>query len=154
MRAEAIAFAVMLAGCAARQLAAAPSDSAAVATASLELVGVTPLAGEQVSKDSIVVADLSYSVTGFSAGQFLIMAQAETTDPATTTDGSFPSSEYRVLEADSGRVSFSFPIRHVWDEARVKRPLRIWFYVNQLKSLNPRVSRVIGKAGPVEYGTR
>ena len=127
-----------------------------IATATLELLGVTPPSGTELSQDSVVIADLTYSitsVTGFRRGDFFILAQVETTDPTTTTDGSFPSDAYPVLEAPTGRLTFSFPVRYVWNEPTVKRPFRIWFYLNQYIGPNRR-SRVIGRAGPVEYEAR
>ena len=143
-------------GCATRRTAAAipasESGGPEDATATLELVGLAPPSGGQLTRKGTVIADLAYRVTGFRRGDFFIMAQVETSDPSMTTDGSFPSDGYPVLSEPMGRLKFSFPIRHVWDEPRVKRPFRIWFYLNQHTA--PRQSRVIGRAGPVEYDAR
>ena len=143
-------------GCATRRTAAGVPPSGGgtpeAATATLELIGITPPSGGQLSKKSTVVADLAYSITGFRSGGFFVMAQVETTDPGMTTDGSAPSHGYPVLSEPTGTLKVSFPIRHVWDEPRVKRPFRIWFYLNQHTA--PRQSRMIAKAGPLEYEAR
>jgi len=134
--------------------ATSPSGTNAVvtATANLALVSVEPPSNSQVSEDSAVVAVLTYSVTEFTRDQFFVMAQVETTDPNRTTDGSFPSTGYPVLQTSTGTLTFTFPIRHVWREPTVNRPFRIWFYVNY--RTGPDTSRVIGRAGPVEYAAR
>jgi hypothetical protein len=125
-------------------------------TATLELLGITPPPGTQLSQDSVVVADLAYSITnvaGFRRGDYFILAQVETTDPTMTTDGSFPSDAYPVPQAPTGSLTFSFPVRHVWNEPRVSPPFRIWFYLNQYIGPDRR-SRVIARAGPLEYEAR
>ena len=137
------------------QSPAAPTVSPSeIGTATLDLLGVTPPSSTQLSQDSVVVADLAYSVvTGFQRGEFFILAQVETTDPTMTTDGTFPSDAYPVLQEPTGRLTFSFPVRYVWNELRAKRPFRIWFYLNQYIGPNRR-SRVIGSVGPVESDAR
>jgi len=115
----------------------------------VELLGVIPLSGERVSRDSVISADLAYSVTGFRRGDFFILWQAETLDPTRTTNGTFPHDQLPVLQESMGTLRFSFPIRHIWDESSVKRPFRIWFSVN--RNTGPTTSRVIAQTSIVEY---
>jgi hypothetical protein len=149
----ALATTIIAAGCGGAQVAPpvspSPVTAPADATATLQLLSVMPLSGEHVSRDSVISADLVYSVSGFRRGDFFILWQAETLDPTRTTNGTFPHDQLPVLQESMGTVRFSFPIYHVWDEPRVKRPFRIWFSVNRYTG--PTNSRVIAQTSTIEY---
>ncbi len=122
---------------------------AAEAKSTLTLSSVTPAAGGFLSEDSVVEADLAYSIGGFDArSEYLVMAQVERSQGG-TTDGTFPRSSYPIIKSATGRLRFSFPVRHVWHRPEMKRPLVVWFYLNRRTS--PRESVVIAMAGPVRY---
>jgi len=127
-------------------------DQTAGATATLELLDVMPLSGARVSRDSVISADLAYSVSGFRPGDFFILWQAETFDPTRTTNGTFPHDQLPMLQDSMGTLHFSFPIQHIWDDSSVKRPFRIWFSVNRNTGLNQSV--VISRTTAVDYETQ
>ena len=147
----ALATVVVTAGCGGSRVTplTSPSRTSAPATATLELLGVMPLSGERVSRDSVISADLGYSVTDFRRGDFFILWQAETVDPIRTTNGTFPHDQLPMLQESMGTLRLSFPIYYVWDEPRVKRPFRIWFSVNRYTG--PTTSTVIAQTSTVEY---
>ena len=55
--------------------------------ATIELLRVTPTPGSRVSRDIVIVAELSYRVDDFEAGRFFVMVQAATIEPEVTTMG-------------------------------------------------------------------
>jgi hypothetical protein len=100
----------------------------------------------------VVAADLVYSIAGFRRSrEYLVMAQVERTQGG-TTDGTFPRSSYPILTMPNGRLHFSFPVKHVWTRPEMKRPLVVWFYLNERTA--PRESVVLAMAGPVQYQER
>jgi len=124
--------------------------SAPAAGGTLNLVTVTPSSGERVSKTTVVVAELAYSVTGFRKGRFYVTAQVATDDPKRTTSGRMPPARHVKLKATEGRLSLAFPVESVWDMPGIRRPLRIWFYLHETTGHGR--SRVIAMTGPTDYG--
>lgn len=121
-------------------------------TDTLDVLGVVPAKGEPVSRDSVIVAQLGYSVTNFRDGQFFVMPQLATRHSAATRSGRTPAEGFPVLKNAAGTLSFSLPLADVWDDPDIRRPFRIWFYLNE--SAGPQQSRVVAKTGPIEYKTR
>ena len=119
------------------------------AAAKLTLVGVLPSPRTPITRDSIVVADLTYAAGDFVSGEYFILAQVETKDKDVTTDGDFPSNLYPILTAPSGQIHFSFPVKYVWDDSTIKHPLVVWFYLT--KKIDPTSRLVVARAGPIRY---
>jgi hypothetical protein len=117
----------------------------------LELHDVAPQPGTELSEGSTVVAHLQYRIKGFTPGDFALIPQVETNEASTTSGGWKPSDDV-ALDAAQGQATVSFPIQRVWNDAMVKRPFRIWFYLT--RRAGPDRSIVVGRAGPIEYGTR
>src|SRR6185369_7819962 len=84
-------------------------DQTAGATATLELLDVMPLSGARVSRDSVISADLAYSVSGFRPGDFFILWQAETFDPTRTTNGTFRMTNYPCCRTRWEHSTSRFP---------------------------------------------
>jgi hypothetical protein len=114
-------------------------------------VGVDPAEGEVVSKHTLIVAELVYSVSGFREGQFFLMPQLATTDPAKTSSGPVLGG-HPILREASGRLTISFPLEAVWDMREIRKPFRIWFYLNERTGSGK--SRVVAKTTPIDYKTR
>ena len=101
-----------------------------ISPATLRLLSVRPVSGSRVSRDSVIVADLSYTVERFETGRFIVMALAEQAK-GTSTMGRGADIEHPVLRAATGRVTLSYPLRHIWDDPEVIRPFRITFNLDQ-----------------------
>ena len=142
----AVSLGCFLAGCAANPTV---HDVLAQSRATLELIKVSPAPGASLTEGSIVEVELSYRTHGFRSGRFFVMPQVATSDPNRTTAGTFPESEYAALERATGRVRLRFPVRHVWRDALVKKPLVVWFYLNARAT--PPVSVVLAEVGPIAY---
>jgi ketosteroid isomerase-like protein len=98
---------------------------------SLKVLMLTPLAGSEVSRDSLIVAELSYAVETFEPGRFLVMADFATTTPGVTTMG-HGTVEQPVLVRPNGRIKLSYSLRAVWADNDVKRPFEVRFCIGQL----------------------
>jgi hypothetical protein len=61
------------------------------------------------------------------------------TDPRGMFDGSFPSDAYPKLEGTSGTVELSFPLRYVFDEPELARPIQLKFMLIERGTVDDRV---------------
>jgi hypothetical protein len=120
-----------------------------VPPSTLVLNTITPAAGTLLSKETVIIANLSYDVKDFENGRYTILAQFETKKGKITTDGDFPNEDYPELTQATGQLNFSFPMKHIWRHKEVKRPFVMWFYLMKWKdrSSGTRVAMV----GPVEF---
>jgi hypothetical protein len=118
--------------------------------ATIELLRVTPTPGSRVSRDTVIVAELSYRVDDFEAGRFFVMVQAATIEPEVTTMGKGTNIQQPILREAHGTVTLSYPLRHLWDEPTVAKPFEVWFCLNQrIGSLGASVTAT--KIGPFRY---
>ena len=140
---------ITLAACATRRPSSAGSLAPRAVTGTLEILSVTPTSGTRVTKDSVIVAELSYTIDGFEPGQFFLMVQAATKDPLMTTGGSFPATDLPVLTTPTGKLRFSYPMRYLWASSEVQKPFKIWFYMN--RNIHPQGSLVVAKSAPLDY---
>jgi len=99
------------------------------ATTTLKLVSISPTAGATLSVDTVLSADLEYTVQDFEPSRFKILAQFDTDRSGRTTDGTFKA--YPVLKSAAGKVHFCFPMTHVWSRPEVTRPFVVRFYLNR-----------------------
>jgi TonB family protein len=114
--------------------------------ASLDLVEVKPPPGSSVTKETIVVAELSYRIEQFTAERFVAGASAELVTGNSTINGS-PDV---VLGQATGRVTVAYPLADVWDHPELRKPLLIRFAVRQLGG-SEGISAIVANAGPVTY---
>jgi hypothetical protein len=121
--------------------------------AEITVSAISPSAGADLSKSSVLDATVAYRISGFGpdADRYYLTTQFEKVG-----GGSFNHyrrfSEEAVISADQGSVHVTYPLAHVWDDQRLKKPITVWFYVIERTSAHD--SDVIGKAGPFEYGLK
>jgi hypothetical protein len=115
---------------------AAPVQAQTTTTGSLGIVDVSPPTGSEVTRDTVVVARLAFTVAKFEPDQYFLLAQFDEKAPGKSTDGTFPSSAVPVLARASGEYVFSFPLKHVWDLPEVRRPITMRFLLNRKISLS------------------
>ena len=96
---------------------------------SVRRLSVIPAVGSAVTPDTVLTVDLAYHVSGFSEGQFKATAQFDTTRAGMTMDGTF--NDYPILIASSGTLRFCFPLRHIWNEPLVAKPLVVRIYLTR-----------------------
>ncbi len=81
----------------------------------------------------------------------MLTAQFETTTPGRTFDGPFPNDHYPRACAPAGIFSLYFPLEVMWNVDRIKRPIRMIFYL--LEGPGP-VKEVIAKTEWLEFRTQ
>ncbi len=115
----------------------------------LELLAIVPPAGTNVTRETVLIADLHFMVRDFKASQFSVVAQFDTDIQNMTTDGTFKN--YPVLNTASGKLRFCFPLTHIWDDPHVTRPLSVHFYLTKVRDGGG--SEVIAQTEPQAYPT-
>jgi hypothetical protein len=130
------------------RIASAAADEAVKSTLTLE--SVSPPVGDLLKQRTVIKAKLSYSVASFAPGKYFIGAQVEKNDKGRTTDGKFPNSGYAVLKQAQGDLTFSFPLKYVWDTPDVRHPLVVWLFLHE--KTDQGHTRVVAKVGPLLYG--
>jgi len=108
---------------------AAGDEASASTDTGLQLISISPPVGSLVTRSTVLVADLAYAVTDFTADQFTILAQFDSPVEHRTTEGSFKSHPY--LQSASGSYRLCFPLTDIWDRD-VKRPLSVRFVLNRV----------------------
>jgi hypothetical protein len=146
---RAIAAAAALCGLAACVHHPADDKSPSTRTASLTLTGVYPGPSAVVNEKTVVEADLHYAIGDIKSGTYFVFAQAETTTPGVSSDGTFPLRLHAKLRKSEGQLRFSFPLEYVWNQPAIRHPLVVWFYINT--DVDKRYSRVLARVGPVAY---
>ena len=128
------------------------SSQQTTSTSTLLLKSIAPSAGTQLTKKTVIVANLSYNIPDFENGRYTILAQFETKEGKNTKDGDFPNADYPSLSQSTGELSFSFPIKYVWHHKDIKRPFVMWFYLMRWKDRSSGTT--VASAGPVEFQAR
>lgn len=103
---------------------------------------------EELSIGSSIIAEIEYEIgesNDLDITDLFITAQVATTDPNIRFDGSFPSSEYPRIEARKGKVTYKFPLRHVWytTHRTMKMPIEIDFGIGYRVSETRSVRRIL-----------
>jgi serine/threonine protein kinase len=128
------------------------------ATGAVEVRGITPPPGSVVSRDTIVIADLAFSINsaapaGFQQGQFRIEPHVK--DSATSGFSLADMNdtvESPVLQTASGNVRLRLPMRALFEDSRFKPPYEIEFSVMQMCGKSGFCSGVAATQ-PVRYVT-
>ncbi len=118
----------------------------------LEVLELTPAAGALVDANTIINAKLAYSIPPGYPGEYRVIVQFANATNSMSTDGTFPASNYSVLEGERGTVEIKFPLRHVIGRADVATPLKMRFLLNITTA--PRRAQSIADVGPFFYNVR
>lgn len=127
------------------------ADAPTSAIPTLVLERVAPVSGSNVTRNTSLVASLTYSVPDFPSSSYRLTAQFETTTPGMTFDGSFPNVSYPKACAPSGTFTVFFPLEYIWDVRLIRRPFRMIFF---LLEGNDSVKRVVAESQWIEYTTK
>jgi hypothetical protein len=98
-------------------------------TASLMLIDIEPSEQSEVDSKTVLKARLDYQLPQ-QEGWYFIIAVFESTTPNMTFDGSFPNSKYKRLKSPSGRITFKFPMKYIFNDKRLAVPVRVRFMLN------------------------
>jgi hypothetical protein len=117
-------------------------------TTTLEIVSISPRAGERVTPDTVVTVTVRYKVADWQAGQYFLMLQYAARD-GLTVGGSFASDVKVELPSAEAELSVSAPLKYVVRYGPIASPLKTWVYLN--RRTEPTVSTVVAVAGPIQY---
>jgi hypothetical protein len=114
----------------------------------IRLRSIAPAPGQTVVRETLLRANLDYSVAGFESGEFRIITQFDTD---TKEEGATEGDDVGdcVIVKPSGRCEILFPMRSVWDEKAITRPFRVWFYL--VRKMDERRWEVVAWTGPTLY---
>ena len=119
-------------------------------TPHLEVRRIVPSAGRVVTRGTLLVASVGYSVPNYKGDTYSLWAQFDTTKPGVTSGGRF-AAKFEVLSCGpSGIFSYVLPLEHVWRNQNIKHPLRLRFF---LVDGSRKPALVIAASEIVEYAS-
>jgi hypothetical protein len=119
----------------------------------LEVVELAPLDGAPVDRDSTIKAKLKYSIENFQdkKDRYAISINFQDVQTRSRTFASGEKDALMLKEA-SGTVVLSCPLAKVWDDARLRKPLVVYFYLHEFTG--KRESVVLYSTEGVRYSVR
>ncbi|HZM69481.1 MAG TPA: DUF2059 domain-containing protein [Candidatus Cryosericum sp.] len=122
-------------------------------TGSLEVVEVTPQDGAPVDRDSTITARLRFSIDNFQdkKGRYAISINFQDVQSRSRTFAASEDDALMLKEA-SGTVKLSCPLAKIWDDARLRKPLVVYFYLHEFTG--KRESVVLYSTEGVRYSVR
>ena len=128
------------------------SDAQNASTADVVVTAITPVAGSEVQQSSVIEATVQFTIEKFKlkSDTYYLLTQFEDTSGGSVESASDRRlADHPILTGAKGSLVVTYPLARVWGNARLKKPLRVWFCV--LEQLGPNDSVVIGRSGPIEY---
>jgi hypothetical protein len=134
--------------------AMAPTEPFDTGSATLVIMALSPQPGSVVTSDTVITASLKYEIRNYTdkGNLYYVMPQFSATDVKGTisTIGVKQTADTLVnISAPSGAVALKIPLKDVWNQASLKRPVTLYFFLNQRTERQKSV--VIGAAGPVGF---
>ena len=127
-----------------------PTFSSKVSKGNVQLLEIVPPEGSEVNRQTSLRARVSFNVDTLQRGidYYVAVLFDSRVDNQTFSMVDTFSDAQRVADT-SGIVEINYPIRREWDSGKLKRPIRVWFYLMQ--RVEPHRTKVLGTAGPIEY---
>jgi len=120
---------------------------------SIELISLTPEAGSTVDRQSTIVAQLRFTIDNFKDKKdryrISINFQDRNTRAATFSKG--PGGMI-TLDQASGTVTLEYPLDRIWDDPKLRKPLRVYFYLHERTGKNETV--VLDMTDAIEFSIR
>jgi len=111
---------------------------------------IAPAASAELTRAATLEATIAYRIEDFQPepNRYYLTIQFE--QPGGNSFNHYRSfSDEPMLTIPQGTVHVTYAMASVWDDRRLKKPIRVWFYV--VERIGPHESMMIGKAGPIEY---
>jgi hypothetical protein len=123
-------------------------------TAQVTLATLTPAAASALDRSSVIDATVDYTIQKFQAerDRYYLTIQFEDAAGRGSFNHYHRFSEEPMLSAAQGSVHITYAMSQVWDDSRLKKPIRIWFLVVERTAAHD--SSVIGRVGPIEYAAK
>jgi hypothetical protein len=129
-----------------------PLATPSTSTTRLAVVTVDPPPGAELNAESTLRATLEFQITPFlpGLGSYVLMPLFESTTKGKTFNGYDSHRDAPKIGAASGRMQIEYPMSQIWLNAKLRRPVRVWFFVTQLTD-DEGHSRIIARVGPYLY---
>jgi|ERR1051325_5657887 hypothetical protein len=128
------------------------ASSGPPAVAEVRLVSLSPPAGSELSKDTILVADVEYTIRNFKPGvHYYVAPLFASTKSGTTFNMLGNMAAAPALAQPTGTVTVRYPISGELESRDLKRPVTVWFYV--LEETGAGKARVIGQTEELAFRT-
>ncbi len=131
------------------------SSAENASTAEVVVTAITPVAGSEVQPSSVIEATVQFTIEKFKlkGETYYLLTQVEDTGGGSVeSESGHRLADHPILTAAKGSVVVTYPLARVWGNAKLRKPLKIWFCV--LERLGPNDSVVIGRSAPIEYAAK
>jgi hypothetical protein len=139
-----------LAGC-----ATGGTSAQSASTADVVVTAITPPAGSEIQQSSVIEASVQFTIEKFklkSDTYYMLTQFEDTSGGSVESEGDRRLADHPILTGAKGSVVVTYPLTRVWGNARLKKPLKVWFCV--VEQIGPNDSVVIGRSGPIEYAAK
>jgi hypothetical protein len=127
--------------------------------ADVAVIEITPSPGSDLQRTSVIEATVEYAIDWFRAdrNRYYLAILFET--PKGGSFAKYRDADWLALSAAHGAVRVTYALSDVWDDARLKKPIKLWFCVaersdsHSIISTYPSANKATcsGCAGPIQY---
>ena len=119
----------------------------------LDLITLSPEAGTSVGRDSVITAELRFTIDNFKnkKDRYHISIQFVTKGSRAATFSKDPGNVVMLNEA-SGTITLAYPLDHVWDDPQLRKPLTIYFFLHE--RTGTRGSVVLDQTDQIHFSVR
>jgi hypothetical protein len=128
------------------------SGAQSASTAEVVVTAIAPVAGSEVQQSSVIEATVQFTIERFKpkGNTYYLLTQFEDTSGGSVeSDSDRRLADHPILTAAKGSVIVTYPLARVWGNAKLRKPLKVWFCV--LENIGPNDSVVIGRSAPIQY---
>lgn len=156
----AVIHVLLLTACATPAATPPPAESASLPSTvaqtpssggELSVVAMTPESGSSLAEGSVIQAELKYRVSAprrdavYGIAPFFADARGEQRRFSPLQD----LAALTPLKSASGSVTLVFPLKRVWADARLRRPVMVW--LDLIEQTHNETPRVLSEIGPFTY---
>jgi hypothetical protein len=127
-------------------------DAQSHSTAEVVATVITPPAGSELQQSSVIEVTIQFTIDRFKfkGDTYYLLTQFESVGGgAVESESDRRLADHPILTAAKGSVVVTYPLARVWGNAKLRKPIKVWFCV--LEQVGPNDSVVIGRSAPVEY---
>jgi hypothetical protein len=138
---------IALTGC-----ATGGSGAQTPSTAQVVVTAIAPVAGSEIQQSSVIEATVQFTIADFKmkSGTYYLLTQFEDTSGGSVeSDSDRRLADHPILTGAKGSVVVTDPLARVWGNAKLKKPVTVWFCV--VEQIGPNDSVVIGRSAPIQY---
>lgn len=120
---------------------------------SIELISLTPEAGSPVDRQSTITAQLRFTIDNFKdkKDRYRISINFQDRNSRASTFRKGPGGMI-TLDQASGTVTLEYPLDRIWDDPKLRKPLRVYFYLHERTGKQETV--VLDKTDEIQFSIR